>query len=113
MEHFQAVGKVAVLVESICVKELGATLSKDEIFRVLELDIMEGAIEVDWRDFFPYLRWVPNKSVEMKIQRLYSRRQSLMNALIGEAKQRITSGQVFFTCLKSVFYSSFLKFWKN
>lgn len=86
----QAVGKV---VESIYVKELRTTLSKDEIFKILVLDIMEGAIEVDWRDFFPYLRWVPNKGVEMKIQRLCTRRQAVMDALISEAKSRIALGQ--------------------
>ncbi|KAH9685003.1 Ent-kaurene oxidase [Citrus sinensis] len=86
----QAVAKV---VKSIYVKELGSTLSKDEVFKILVLDIMEGAIEVDWRDFFPYLRWVPNKGVEMKIQRLCTRRQAVMDALISEAKSRIASGQ--------------------
>ena len=79
--------------ESIYVKELGSTLSKDEVFKILVLDIMEGAIEVDWRDFFPYLRWVPNKGVEMKIQRLCTRRQAVMDVLISEAKSRIASGQ--------------------
>lgn len=91
----QAVGKV---VESIYVKEIGATLSKDEIFKILVLDAMEGAIEVDWRDFFPYLGWIPNKGVEMKIQRMHSRRQAVMNALINEAKRRIASGKVIFSC---------------
>lgn len=75
-------------------KELGTTLSKNEVLQILVLDMLGGAIEVDWRDFFPYLKWVPNKSLEMKIQRLYSRRQAVMNALIREEKERIASGEV-------------------
>jgi ent-kaurene oxidase len=80
--------------KSIYVEELGSTLSKDDIFKVLVTDLMEGAIEVDWRDFFPYLRWIPNKSVELKLQRAASRRQAVMNALIKEQKARIASGEV-------------------
>ncbi|XP_062159750.1 ent-kaurene oxidase, chloroplastic-like [Alnus glutinosa] len=79
--------------KSIYVEELGSTLSKDDIFKVLVTDLMEGAIEVDWRDFFPYLRWIPNKSVELKLQRAASRRQAVMNALIKEQKARIASGE--------------------
>ncbi|GAV80346.1 p450 domain-containing protein [Cephalotus follicularis] len=86
----QALGKD---VESIYVKELGSTLSREEIFKILVADMMEGAIEVDWRDFFPYLRWIPNKSLEMKIQGLHLRRQAVMNAMIEEQKKRIVSGE--------------------
>ncbi|KAK4859704.1 hypothetical protein QYF36_010254 [Acer negundo] len=80
-------------VESIYVKELGTTLSKEEIYKTLVTDIMGGAIDVDWRDFFPYLKWIPNTSLEMRIQKLYSRRQAVMNALITEEKKRIVSGE--------------------
>ncbi|KAM5564756.1 ent-kaurene oxidase, chloroplastic [Rosa sericea] len=87
----QAFGKD--IEKPIYVEELGTTLSRDEIFKVLVLDIMEGAIEVDWRDFFPYLRWIPNKTMETKIQRLSSRRKAVMTALINEQKKRIASGE--------------------
>ncbi|KAL6212973.1 hypothetical protein ACLB2K_018188 [Fragaria x ananassa] len=87
----QAFGKD--IEKPIYVEEFGTTLSRDEIFKVLVLDIMEGAIEVDWRDFFPYLRWIPNKTMETKIQRLYSRRKAVMTALINEQKKRIASGE--------------------
>uniref|UniRef100_A0A7N0TQ36 ent-kaurene monooxygenase n=1 Tax=Kalanchoe fedtschenkoi TaxID=63787 RepID=A0A7N0TQ36_KALFE len=86
----QALGRE---VESIYVEELGATLSSEELCQVLVLDMMEGAIEVDWRDFFPYLRWIPNRSVEMKLQRLCFRREVVMKALINEQKKRIASGE--------------------
>ncbi|XP_062022226.1 ent-kaurene oxidase, chloroplastic [Rosa rugosa] len=87
----QAFGKD--IEKPIYVEELGTTLSRDEIFKVLVLDIMEGAIEVDWRDFFPYLRWIPNKTMETKIQQLHSRRKAVMTTLTNEQKKRIASGE--------------------
>ncbi|KAI3893609.1 hypothetical protein MKW92_011604 [Papaver armeniacum] len=87
----QALGKD---VESpIYVKGLGKTLSRGEIFQVLVVDPMMGAIEVDWRDFFPYLRWVPNKSAEKNIRRMEMRRREVMKTLIEEQKNRISSGE--------------------
>lgn len=80
-------------VESVYVEELGSTLSREDIYKTLVVDIMEGAIEVDWRDFFPYLKWIPNRSVEKKIQNLYVRRKAVMKALMNEQKKRIASGK--------------------
>lgn len=82
--------------ESICVQELGATLSKEEIHKILVTDMPQGAIEVDWRDFFPYLKWIPNRCIEMKIQGISSRRLAVTNALVNEEKKRIASGEVVF-----------------
>lgn len=79
--------------ESIYVEELGRTLSKEEVFKILVADVMEGAIEVDWRDFFPSLQWIPNKSFDMKIKRIYSLRLAVMNALIKKQKDRFASGE--------------------
>ncbi|PWA59978.1 ent-kaurene oxidase CYP701A5 [Artemisia annua] len=86
----QAVGKD---VESLNVEDLGVTMKRDEIFQVLVVDPMMGAIEVDWRDFFPYLKWVPNKKFENTIQQMYIRRKAVMKALIKEHKKRIASGE--------------------
>ncbi|KAL0287532.1 UNVERIFIED_CONTAM: Ent-kaurene oxidase, chloroplastic [Sesamum angustifolium] len=86
----QAIGED---VKSIYVEEFGTTLSKQEIFKILVIDIMEGAIEVDWRDFFPYLKWIPNKSFENKIRQMHFHRQALMKALIEQQMKRITSGK--------------------
>uniref|UniRef100_A0A5B6ZUZ9 ent-kaurene monooxygenase n=1 Tax=Davidia involucrata TaxID=16924 RepID=A0A5B6ZUZ9_DAVIN len=80
-------------VESIYVEELRATLSREEMFKVLVTDQMEGAIDVDWRDFFPYLKWIPNKSFELKMQQKDFRRQVVMKALIREQRKRIDSGE--------------------
>ncbi|KAK1312422.1 hypothetical protein QJS10_CPA07g00287 [Acorus calamus] len=86
----QALGKD---VDSVYVEELGTEMSKQEIFQVLVVDPMVGAIEVDWRDFFPYLGWIPNKSVEMKIRGMAERKAAVTRALICEQKRRIASGE--------------------
>ncbi|XP_020088882.1 ent-kaurene oxidase 2-like isoform X2 [Ananas comosus] len=86
----EAIGKD---VDSIYVEELGKEFSKKEMFEVLVVDPMMGAIDVDWRDFFPYLRWIPNKSLEMKIQRIVTRRMAVTRALIMEQKKRIAHGE--------------------
>ncbi|KAI3882435.1 hypothetical protein MKX03_021267 [Papaver bracteatum] len=83
---------------------LGETLSRDEIFKVLVLDPLSGGAEVDWRDYFPYLRWVPNKSFEMHIGRMETRRLQVMKALIEEQQKRISSGEginCYLDCLMS------------
>ncbi|KAK8948606.1 hypothetical protein KSP39_PZI005856 [Platanthera zijinensis] len=80
-------------VESVYVEELGVTLTKEEMFQILVTDPMMGAIEVDWRDFFPYLRWVPNKSMELKIQHMEMRKRALVKNLIEEQRLHITRGE--------------------
>jgi len=92
----QAIGRD---LPSVCVEELGATLSRREIFQILVLDMMQGAIEVDWRDFFPYLRWVPGKQVEAKMRKVDFRRKAVMKSLIREHKKRVKEGEVFFFIL--------------
>ncbi|XP_057547778.1 ent-kaurene oxidase, chloroplastic isoform X2 [Amaranthus tricolor] len=81
----QAIGRD---VQSLYVEELGTTLTRNEIFHILVLDMMEGAIEVDWRDFFPYLKWVPNNKVEANIRKLDFRRFAVMKTLIKEHKKQ-------------------------
>ncbi|XP_010530377.1 PREDICTED: ent-kaurene oxidase, chloroplastic-like [Tarenaya hassleriana] len=75
-------------VESVYVEELGKTFTKQEIFKILVHDMMEGAIDVDWRDFFPYLRWIPNKKFETRIQQKHFRRLAVMKALIQDQLKR-------------------------
>lgn len=75
-------------------EELGTTLSRQEMFKILVVDPMEGAIDVDWRDFFPYLKWIPNQHFENKIQQMHFRREAVMKALIQQQKKRIASGKV-------------------
>ncbi|CAI9116620.1 OLC1v1017815C3 [Oldenlandia corymbosa var. corymbosa] len=80
-------------VESIYVEELGTTVSREELLKILVHDQMEGALEVDWRDFFPYLRWIPNKSFENRIQLMDKRRTVAMKALIEDHKKHFEPGQ--------------------
>ncbi|GLT57913.1 hypothetical protein SLA2020_308500 [Shorea laevis] len=80
-------------VESIYVEELGATLSRKDMHKILVVDMMEGAIDVDWRDFFPYLKWIPNKGFEMRLKQKHFRRMALMNALISGHQKQIESGK--------------------
>ncbi|KAF3793320.1 Ent-kaurene oxidase [Nymphaea thermarum] len=80
-------------IDSIYVEELGLELSRWEIFRALVDDPMMGAIEVDWRDFFPYLSWVPNRRAESRIREMDRRRTAVMKALIERQKKRMAAGE--------------------
>ncbi|KAF7139276.1 hypothetical protein RHSIM_Rhsim07G0234000 [Rhododendron simsii] len=90
-EHFGLAMKETVEsdVQSVYVEELGR-LSKNEIFGILFKDLVEAALDVDWREFFPCLKWIPNKTLERKIERLSSRRQAVTMALIKEQSKRFT-----------------------
>ncbi|KAG9455669.1 hypothetical protein H6P81_000177 [Aristolochia fimbriata] len=59
---------------------------------------MMEAIEVDWRDFFTYLRWVPIKATEDKMEGMAYRRNAVTKALNEEQKKRIESGEVKISC---------------
>lgn len=104
----QAVGRD---VESIFVEELGSEISKREMFNILVVDPMMGAIDVDWRDFFPYLKWVPNKALEKRITQMLERKVAVTRALINEQRRRIASGEVLFSSASivapSIFSGSF------
>ncbi|TQD97757.1 hypothetical protein C1H46_016623 [Malus baccata] len=78
---------------SIYVEEPGTTLSRNDVFEILVTDVLKGATETDWRDFFPYLRWIPNRNLEMKIQNICFRRKAVMSVLIKEQMKRIASGR--------------------
>jgi ent-kaurene oxidase len=76
------------------VEEFGKVISTEEIYQATVVDIMMCAIEVDWRDFFPYLRWIPNRSFETRVLTTEGRRTAVMRALINEQKKRIVRGEV-------------------
>ncbi|KAJ9567542.1 hypothetical protein OSB04_003508 [Centaurea solstitialis] len=78
---------------SLYVGDLGITMEREEVFRVLVTDPIMGAIEVDWRDFFPYLKWIPNTGFEKNIERIVNRKDAVMKALIQEHTKRIDSGE--------------------
>uniref|UniRef100_A0A0E0E311 Ent-kaurene oxidase n=1 Tax=Oryza meridionalis TaxID=40149 RepID=A0A0E0E311_9ORYZ len=80
-------------VSSVYVDEFGRDISKEEIYNATVTDMMMCAIEVDWRDFFPYLSWVPNKSFETRVFTTETRRTAVMRALIKQQKERIVRGE--------------------
>eukprot|EP01018_Ginkgo_biloba_P010638 Gb_05156 [translate_table: standard] len=86
-------------VESIYVEEMGRKLSKWEVYDIFMLDFLKWGIEVDWRDFFPYMKWVPFKRFEENLSRVDRRRDAVVKALIQEQKQLLASGKVFWTCV--------------
>uniref|UniRef100_M8BN46 Ent-kaurene oxidase, chloroplastic n=1 Tax=Aegilops tauschii TaxID=37682 RepID=M8BN46_AEGTA len=80
-------------VSSVYVKEFGRDISKDEIYQIIVADMMMCVIEIDWRDFFPYLSWIPNKSFDTAVATTESRRTTVMRALIDQQKERIACGK--------------------
>nr|AAT81230.1 ent-kaurene oxidase [Oryza sativa Japonica Group] len=80
-------------VSSVYVDEFGRDISREEIYNATVTDMMMCAIEVDWRDFFPYLSWVPNKSFETRVFTTETRRTAVMRALIKQQKERIVRGE--------------------
>ncbi|CAD6336510.1 unnamed protein product [Miscanthus lutarioriparius] len=80
-------------VSSVYVEEFGKAFSREEIFQTAVTDMMMCAIEVDWRDFFPYLSWIPNRSFEERVLTTEARRTTVMQALINQQKKRIARGE--------------------
>jgi len=80
-------------VSSVYVEDFGREISKEEIYQVTVVEMMMCAIEVDWRDFFPYLSWVPNKSFETRVLTAESRRTAVVRALVHQQKNRIARGE--------------------
>eukprot|EP01018_Ginkgo_biloba_P007377 Gb_31843 [translate_table: standard] len=81
-------------VESMYVEEMGRKLSKWEVYDIFMLDFLKWGIEVDWRDFFPYLKWVPFKRFEENLSRVDRRRDAVVKALVQEQKQLLASGKM-------------------
>ncbi len=74
--------------EEVDCPELGV-VTEWEIFQALIIAPAKVATEVDWRDFFPTYKWVPNKSVEDKIKAVERRRTLIMKGLIKEQRRRL------------------------
>jgi ent-kaurene oxidase len=81
-------------VSSVYVEEFGREISKDEIYQITVVDVMMCSIEVDWRDFFPYLGWIPNRSFETRVHSTEYRRTAVMRALVHQQQTRIARGEV-------------------
>ena len=80
--------------EFVYVDEFGRNVSRWQMFKAIVIDPLETVLDVDWRDFFPYLKWVPNKSLEDKITKVCQKRDAIVNALISEERQLLANGKV-------------------
>jgi ent-kaurene oxidase len=81
-------------VSSIYVEELGREVSATELCDIMVVDTLLSLAEVDWRDFFPFLSWVPNKGFEEKVIPSEARRSAVTRALINLRRKRLESGKV-------------------
>lgn len=77
----------------VFVKEFGRNVSRWEMFQALVMDPLQAVLEVDWRDFFPALKWVPNK-VEGKVLAVHKKIKAIVGALISEQRQLLANGKV-------------------
>ncbi|XP_051212778.1 ent-kaurene oxidase 2 [Lolium perenne] len=80
-------------VSSVYVKEFGREISKEEMHRTMVFDMMSCVIVADWRDHFPYLGWLPNKSFDTRLVTAESRRTAVIRALIDQRRERIACGE--------------------
>jgi ent-kaurene oxidase len=64
-------------------------VTTEEIFDACVSDPMKAFVQIDWRDFFPALKWVPNTTLENKIKAVERKRTLIMKGLIKEQRKRI------------------------
>jgi ent-kaurene oxidase len=74
--------------EEVDCPELGV-VTKWEIFEGLVVSPLKTVSQVDWRDFFPSSKWVPNKSVDDNIKAVERRRTLIIKGLIKEQRRRL------------------------
>lgn len=79
--------------DNVEVPELGSRLSTWEIFQALVVDPLHAVIDVDWRDFFPALKWIPNRRVEDQVRGVDFKRNAIMKTLIRAQRKRLANLQ--------------------
>lgn len=89
--HFQGFGEA---VSSVYVEEFGREVSTAELCEMMVVDVLTSLAVVDWRDFFPQLSWIPNKSFDERVRPTEYRRTAVTRALINYRKKRIACGEV-------------------
>ncbi|XP_024357339.1 ent-kaurene oxidase [Physcomitrium patens] len=77
--------------DQVEVLELGTCVSTWDMFDALVVAPLSAVINVDWRDFFPALRWIPNRSVEDLVRTVDFKRNSIMKALIRAQRMRLAN----------------------
>ncbi|XP_024515712.1 ent-kaurene oxidase 2 [Selaginella moellendorffii] len=63
-------------IERVSVPKLGMEVTRWEIYRTLVQDLMKASVQIDWRDFFPSLKWIPNRKFEDGIYRVERKRSA-------------------------------------
>lgn len=74
--------------DSVYVPELG-NLELWDIFDHLVVNPMKSAITVDWRDFLPLLKWLPNPVFEKQVVDVEKVRCFVVRALIEQKRRRL------------------------
>eukprot|EP01018_Ginkgo_biloba_P030091 Gb_11870 [translate_table: standard] len=42
---------------------------------------------MDWRDFFPYFKWIPNRSFKRRVMEVERKRNAIMKDVIRDQKK--------------------------
>ncbi len=74
--------------EEVDCPEIGV-VTKQEIFDACISNPMKAFVEIDWRDFFPAFKWVPNKGLENKIKAVERQRTLIMKGLVKKQRKSI------------------------
>eukprot|EP01018_Ginkgo_biloba_P001496 Gb_10062 [translate_table: standard] len=81
-------------VESVYVEEMGSWVCLQQIYDIVVGDVAKGALEINWRDFVPYIGpWLPNRPLQNKLRQLTKRRAAVVRALIEEERKLLSSGK--------------------
>eukprot|EP01018_Ginkgo_biloba_P001498 Gb_38576 [translate_table: standard] len=81
-------------VESVYVEEMGSWVCLQQIYDIVVGDVAKGALEINWRDFVPYIGpWLTNRPLHNKLRQLTKRRAAVVRALIEEEKKLLSSGK--------------------
>ncbi|CAM6028613.1 unnamed protein product [Sphagnum balticum] len=74
--------------EKVDCPEIGV-VTKEEIFDACISNPMKAFVNIDWRDFFPAFKWVPNKTLENKIRAIERQRTLIMKGLVKQQRKSI------------------------
>ncbi|EFJ12811.1 hypothetical protein SELMODRAFT_424982 [Selaginella moellendorffii] len=80
-------------IERVSVPKLGMEVTRWEIYRTLVQDLMKASVQIDWRDFFPSLKWIPNRKFEDGIYRVERKRSAVTKALMEQHRELSRSQQ--------------------
>eukprot|EP01018_Ginkgo_biloba_P041055 Gb_36654 [translate_table: standard] len=73
---------------------MGSWVCLQQIYDIVVGDPAKGALEINWRDFVPYIGpWLPNRPLHNKLRQLTKRRAAVVRALIEEERKLLSSGK--------------------